>query len=498
MNEQSELRQLADECYSESVQKLREGKLKNAIEMANRARDLYNEIGEKRKEALSLNLLSIVYEEYGNTSMDLSSLLAALEIAIDENAHDISAKVYNNLGSKFMYDKAYEKALTYFMRASEEFDIAEKQELNGEVDTHTFRIILNMNMATICCHTGDYQNAKRYYEEAKKEALHPANEEFAFTFQVFEGLTLWYIGEHEKAQNLIDSIMEAAHKSDYTTDYLEVFSNLVELVRSMNDYDRWLEVLEVMTAHICEEDVLILNLEMLKKWLEYYKAVGDAEKYKACCVQYYELSVQKDEADLVQKAENIELNTEMRHAIRQKQHTDSIVYLDQLTGIGNRNKMLEDSIKYIEDSILNHTTIAVGLIDVDFFKECNDTYGHVEGDDCLKRVANIIEEAVGDSGGVYRYGGDEFLLLLPELDDTGLRELGKEIKDRLKLAKIPNHNSQISEFVTVSQGYTRAYPEPGDTINHLVDLADKVLYTVKRNGRNDYRYMLYADIVKGQ
>lgn len=495
MNERQELKQLADECYNESLTHLYEGKLKNAEETANRARELYNQIEDKHREALTLNLLSIIYDELGNASMDLTSLLDALEIALDDNAYDISAKIFNNLGSKLMYAKAYERALYYFTRALEEFDKAEKAGLNREEDIHPFIIVLNMNLATICCYTGNLEKARIHYEIAKTESTHPLNREFAFTFQAFEGHTLWKLGEHEKAAGLVDSIMHTALTSEYTTDYMEVISDFIDLLKEMKDYERWHKVLTIMDNHLNEDGGLYVNIEMLKRWLEYYDAINDVENYKDCCLKYYLLSKEKDELEYSQRADTIELNTEMRRTIRQKQHTDSIVYLDPLTGIGNRNRMLEDSKKYIADAISEKNTIAIGLIDVDFFKECNDTYGHIEGDGCLKAVAKVIEDAVGDNGRVYRYGGDEFLVLLPKVDDDGLNELGETIKNNLSKAQIPNEKSPISPYVTVSQGYTRAYPEEGDEIDHLVELADKVLYAVKRYGRNNYKYMLYQDIL---
>ena len=190
-------------------------------------------------------------------------------------------------------------------------------------------------------------------------------------------------------------------------------------------------------------------------------------------------------------AESIDLQLEMRRAAKQKKHTDSIVYLDPLTGIGNRNRMLEDSKKYIAESIKTVTPITIGLIDIDFFKECNDTYGHIVGDKCLKKVAEIIKEAVGKLGNVYRYGGDEFLLLLPKIEGEPVEEIGKKIKEMMEAEAIPNVKSAVSPYVTVSQGYTSACAEEGDNIDTLVNLADRVLYSVKRRGRNDYKF---ADI----
>lgn len=98
-------------------------------------------------------------------------------------------------------------------------------------------------------------------------------------------------------------------------------------------------------------------------------------------------------------------------------------------------------------------------------------------------------------GNVYRYGGDEFLLLLPLAKLDQLNELGEVIKQKIEEEQIPNEKSSVKPYVTVSQGYTVARAEVGDTIETLVGLVDNVLYSVKRGGRDDYKVLKYSDAV---
>ena len=493
--EQREQKQLADECLEESLKLLLSARLKKAIDITQRARDIYEELEDKHNLAASLNRLSVLYDELGNDSMDLDCLLDAIELCVDEDIYDVGAKAFNNVGSKFMNAKAYDLALHCFELSQDMYDKGVECGMIRGNDGLPFLLVLNINIALIYSEQGKFDKAEKHYLKAKEISVLPESQEFIFIFQASEGLILWKMGRKKEVYNLIDGIMETANTTDYATDYMEIATYLFDLLKAMKDYDRWAAALQIVESRMSRNEGSHVRIEILQKWLDYYYASGDMEKYQTACIMYYELSRDKIAQDFEQKANTIELQGRIRQAARQKRVSDSIVYVDTLTGIGNRNKMLEDSTLHIEESIKTGNAIAIGLIDIDFFKECNDTYGHIEGDTCLKQVAAIISDAVGEYGSVYRYGGDEFLVLMANVDEEDINAVGQKIKDDLDAAAIPNENSAIANHVTVSQGYTKARAEEGDTIEHLVDLADHVLYSVKRYGRNGYKFSDYDEAV---
>lgn len=486
--------QLANECVGEGVKLLREGRLKNAEEIVRRGKDIFEEIGELRKKASALNVLSIIYDEMGNDAMCMECMLEAVDVSLEIEAFDMASKVYNNLGSKFMYLKAYTRALSYFVKSLELFEKALEKSLISDIDTQAFVLILNLNIATTYCYMGDYEKTRQYYEIAKEKSEHPYCEKIYFTFQCFEGLVLWKMGDKKTAMDLVDSIIEGAKKCEYTTDYLETISELIELLKEMKDYDRWKEVLELIESRMKEDMSLYDKIAVLEMWIDFYKATKDEEKNKAICSKYYELYQEKEFHEYEKRAEMMESMIETRSSKKQKEQTDKIVYLDPLTGIGNRNRLLSDSTELINHSAESKKPITIGLVDVDFFKECNDTYGHIVGDECLKSVAKVLSESVGEEGHVYRYGGDEFLILIPDMEEEKVSKLGKTIKKEFDEIKIPNIKSQIVPYITVSQGYTQAYASKTDTIEKLINAADNVLYSVKRGGRNNYKYLRYIDV----
>jgi len=159
--------------------------------------------------------------------------------------------------------------------------------------------------------------------------------------------------------------------------------------------------------------------------------------------------------------------------------------LDGLTGIANRRtfeKFLEREWK----SSMRHTQPATAIMmDIDFFKLYNDTYGHQAGDDCLKKVARTIEKSLRRPGDlVARYGGEEFVAILSDTSQKGAFGLAEKVRASVEALKIPHQASPVNKFVTISLGVASRVPERGDASSILISEADQSLYKAKQEGRN--------------
>ena len=159
--------------------------------------------------------------------------------------------------------------------------------------------------------------------------------------------------------------------------------------------------------------------------------------------------------------------------------------LDGLTGIANRRtfeKFLEREWK----SSMRHTQPATAIMmDIDFFKLYNDTYGHQAGDDCLKKVAHTIEKSLRRPGDlVARYGGEEFVAILSDTSQKGAFSLAEKVRASVEALEIPHQASPVNKFVTISLGVASRVPERGDASSILISEADQSLYKAKQEGRN--------------
>lgn len=183
--------------------------------------------------------------------------------------------------------------------------------------------------------------------------------------------------------------------------------------------------------------------------------------------------------------ENLEAKVKERtHALEQANHKlEKLTVTDGLTGIRNRryfDVFLERSMATARDK---QHTLALLLIDIDFFKRLNDKYGHLVGDDCLKLVALLIQSQVHrDDDMVARYGGEEFAVLLPDTDLAGAHHIAEKIRREVEKTHFKDEHHDIQ--VTVSVGLHCVQPTSDYTTYQLIEAADQALYDAKLSGRN--------------
>ncbi|MCR5099820.1 MAG: GGDEF domain-containing protein, partial [Butyrivibrio sp.] len=154
-----------------------------------------------------------------------------------------------------------------------------------------------------------------------------------------------------------------------------------------------------------------------------------------------------------------------------------IAYTDQLTKIYNRWELENKLEETLKTSEINNTPSCLIFMDIDHFKNVNDTYGHDAGDLVLRSSVDVVKENL-DSNHIFgRWGGEEFIYVLPE---TSI-ETAILFAEKLR-AMIENYDFPIVGHITISLGVTAS--KPGDTIESFVKRADEALYTAKETGRN--------------
>lgn len=159
--------------------------------------------------------------------------------------------------------------------------------------------------------------------------------------------------------------------------------------------------------------------------------------------------------------------------------------LDGLTGIANRRHFEETFQSHWGHALLYSKPLSVIMIDIDYFKLFNDTYGHVNGDKCLKEVAWTIQETVKPHHGfVARYGGEELVVLLPNHNENEALFIAEQIREAIMRLEIAHLESPISSYVTASAGIVTLDNHQFRSTVQLLNAADQALYLSKRDGRN--------------
>nr|MBF0222167.1 diguanylate cyclase [Desulfobulbaceae bacterium] len=187
---------------------------------------------------------------------------------------------------------------------------------------------------------------------------------------------------------------------------------------------------------------------------------------------------QRDEAFLALQESQRQLN-------RANRSLEKLSSLDGLTGIANRRQF--DSVLEKEwlRAMRNGSNISLLMLDIDYFKLYNDTYGHQGGDSCLKVVANILKESENRPADLAaRYGGEEFCIILPETGETGVKDIAQSVLDRIRKTTIPHKSSKVSKYLSASIGTATMIPGRDTNPDKIIEIADKALYKAKNDGRD--------------
>lgn len=175
---------------------------------------------------------------------------------------------------------------------------------------------------------------------------------------------------------------------------------------------------------------------------------------------------------------SLALDNTIRHAQVEEQ-----TRLDSLTGVFNHGYFLKKLAEQAQEATDHHTQLSVIMLDIDHFKQYNDTYGHLVGDRILKALCSAIKSHIKAIDAVGRWGGEEFVISLPGASGADALRVAERIRQTMASLQVEGRDQKTMPVPTVSQGIA-VYPQEADEIYRLVDLADHRLYIAKERGRN--------------
>ncbi|MHC0036293.1 sensor domain-containing diguanylate cyclase [Pseudoneobacillus sp. C159] len=283
---------------------------------------------------------------------------------------------------------------------------------------------------------------------------------------------------YEKNQLLnqhIESIMSGANKflfHTYFYPYIQLYGHVDELyltIRNSKGEDLPI-LLNGKRNRIGDSEFIDCVFVKMDKRIDYENELRNAKR------QIEEAYRAKDEALAKLEVLHKDVEAKQTELMALNKELVRLATSDPLTGLKNRRFLFETIDKYIAEFTVTSTPFSILIIDIDYFKNVNDTWGHLVGDHILRELAKIMQAGLRKEDIPGRYGGEEFMILLPNTN----AEASKMIGEKVRLAVETAVWDQCS--VTVSIGAATFSPE--DTNLTIISNADKALYTSKANGRN--------------
>lgn len=205
---------------------------------------------------------------------------------------------------------------------------------------------------------------------------------------------------------------------------------------------------------------------------------------KTIATQKYPILVSQEVIGFVRGNSSVQMIADLLSYLAQQQ---ILILFDELTKIPNRRYFDRYFRQEWRRCQREYSTVSLLLCDLDYFKSYNDYYGHQQGDRCLKKVAQILQEILRRPGDmVFRYGGEEFAIVLPNTTSEGAEFIAEQIIQRMQVEQLVHHLSPISSYVSISIGVAVTSNLTVSSSETLFEMADTALYLAKAKGRNCY------------
>ena len=404
-----------------------------------------------------------------------------------ENTYLLSI-IYNNIGQVYARMHSYEKAIEYVREGTR------LQALSPKDDFYYYQNMIcgYFSEGMLNALRGDIAGTKEVDAEIaqlEKEADVSNMPNVFMPLAILRLIICIMEGNEEeyevRSKDIIEKLQDAHRVYDFITDIEDLCHILIE----HNRLDLAGEIIKIVKDTVEASSVIQMKKIISSLEIAYFEKMGDDEQVSLHLREQYHLDQQQhDEQNRIYQysIDLINIMNEQRkeqERIRiENERLQSQVEKDPLTGLANRFKIDQLISSMFENAKDNKTLFAVSIMDIDMFKDYNDTYGHLAGDLCLQTVANVIQD-VSDKHGVFcaRYGGDEFVMLYENINDEEIKDIAHELSNRVLEQSIDLKSMGVDRCVSISQGICNSIPSADQDHNDFLNEADNALYAVKKS-----------------
>lgn len=439
--------------------------------------------------AKAYNMMGAVAESRSNRLAALDCYHTSIQYAVEHGYTYVNAMAESNISGVLFSMKQYREALETVNSAIGHYKLAER---TSYTDWNMALCLIRRGQ----CHIelGEPQQASETRKEL--EALLQEHSESRypwFGINVFRAGCCECLGDRAGADRFLGEVLQELAGGASLMEFSDSIVDTARIIQRLRSEKRMEEFLEILEKRKIDEH-MALALEIYPYRSKYLAAARRITELMECAKSYFRLYDRYRQYGRQESVKIIELRERLR-AVEKEQETmlayhqelQVTAQLDPMTGLANRTWLNEYLSGRFEDSYREKKPLGVELLDIDFFKQYNDIYGHLAGDGCIGMVAGILRAVAGESVFCARYGGDEFMVIYSDMTVEEIRGVTGEIARRVAEAAVPHSGSGCADTVTVSQGVFCRTPAGGNREWDFTSMADAALYEVKHRGRNGCR-----------
>lgn len=427
------------------------------------------------------NVMGVVYNSMGDSLQALDWYLDALDLIEKYEDKNSMTNIYNNIGCIYDDLKDIDTAIVYFEKALVNMDPNDR-------DSYTVVLI---NLAFMYCENEDWEKVSEFCNSAcRMQEGHVVGLNGAH-LSMIKGMLAYHNNEIDKVKEELNYIIERSDSYGLNSDD---FSEILNLMPKLIDIRLQTEIqnmLKILNEIADERGSLDSRIKLLEISLEFYRLIANKEEEIQCAMDYYQLLKEKKKERLKILTEGINMKLQLNQMIKDRNKVQKQAQLyqqraqtDVLTGLYNRSILREKIDMLFTSAITKCKVVGFLIIDIDDFKQYNDAYGHVAGDECIKQLANVLLRMSDEKIYFLRYGGDEFLGFFYDIDAATIKSMINLIYSEIRALHIEHKASTtVLNIVSVTEGAFIGIPNEGENLYDLIRMADDQLYKGKNNAQ---------------
>ncbi|MCR4781174.1 MAG: GGDEF domain-containing protein [Lachnospiraceae bacterium] len=433
------------------------------------------------------NVLGIMSLNRGNAPFAMDYYLKALDLCVRYRLPNLEWLVHMNMGTLYLSVEDERNALAHLMQGYSYIE-----EHRNDPDYVLNLAVAYVNIGKAYLSIRDYEKAENFWRKLKSECIPNMRVQDLMAVYCFGARLHAELGNSSIRDEYITNV-DTLIEENFAV--MDVFDDLYEFMAMLLKNEKWVEYNRVwLKIYDLTRITTVIDMErrLLELQLKYFTLIGNEDAYTQTALKYTKVQIAENNENKLMVSNMISLRTgiqdltNINHRVeRENEMLQKKSETDPLTGMFNRFRLNNYWEEAFEKAYQHQKTISIEILDIDFFKEYNDNYGHQAGDICLTTVAKCIKE-VSSEYNLFcaRYGGDEFIIIFEDYEYEDVLMMVEKIKKKVFESHLYHEYSKISDRVTISQGVCCDIPKGTEKALDFMHSADKMLYEVKEAGKN--------------
>ena len=437
--------------------------------------------------ARAYNIMAITSLSRGNAPIAMDYYLTGLNYCKKYKLDLVENMINLNLGNLYLTNKRYSEAQKYFEKSYQY--LINKKNVEGYYGILT---CIYTSLGTAFMLRDMEERAQKYVDLLEQECWEHIGKTERLYVLCFRARFYHRTGRVARRDECIKIVHRETSADMAVLDVFEDFYDFCRLLLEINYEKEFWDVLGVLEEMVKHAKIMNLQKKIIALKIKYYRFHKDHEGYLQAAGLYYELSEIMEQESQYMITNMLNVRTSLEYANEKQREMEMVnerlqikSETDALTHLANRFRLNDYSENVFERAMNDHLPLAVEILDIDYFKQYNDNYGHQAGDDCIIAIADQLVKMQNENIFCARYGGDEFIIIYTNMTEEEVYRQARQLRQSIMDLNIKHDYSRALSIVTISQGICYDVPKNENKNWDFLHAADMMLYHVKKKSRND-------------